>query len=236
MKNALIADINTKFPSLSLEERVSYILNLNQPAVFTSSFGLEDQVLTHFTVNKLTIITLDTGRLFNETYDLWAQTENRYQTKIKSVSPEAIPLQAFVETNGINGLYQSQDIRKACCFVRKVEPLKRALAGHDLWLTGLRADQSPARSTINFAQDDALGLIKINPLLDFTRDQLVELTKTHKIPVSSLYEKGYLSIGCAPCTRALREGEHERAGRWYWEEETKKECGLHVAEKNNVAS
>jgi phosphoadenosine phosphosulfate reductase len=228
MKNVLISRINATFPTLSLEERVSFILSLNQSPVFTSSFGIEDQVLTHFTANKLEIVTLDTGRLFNETYDLWAQTESRYQTKIKSVSPEAIPLQTFVETNGINGLYQSQDIRKACCFVRKVEPLKRALHGHDLWLTGLRADQSPNRSSINFAQED-FGLIKINPLLDFTRDQLVELTKTHKIPVSSLHEKGYLSIGCAPCTRAIRAGEHERAGRWYWEEETKKECGLHVA-------
>jgi phosphoadenosine phosphosulfate reductase len=235
MKNVLISRINATFPTLSLEERVSFILSLNQSPVFTSSFGIEDQVLTHFTANKLEIVTLDTGRLFNETYDLWAQTESRYQTKIKSVSPEAKPLQTFVETNGINGLYQSQDIRKACCFVRKVEPLKRALNGHDLWLTGLRADQSPNRSSINFAQED-FGLIKINPLLDFTRDQLVELTKTHKIPVNALHEKSYLSIGCAPCTRALRAGEHERAGRWYWEEETKKECGLHIAEKNNVAS
>lgn len=236
MKNVLISNINATFPSLSLEERIFYILGLKQSPVFTSSFGLEDQVLTHFTANKLKIITLDTGRLFNETYELWAQTEARYQTKIKSVSPQAEPLQTFVETNGINGLYQSQEIRKACCFVRKVEPLKRALKGHDLWLTGLRADQSPTRSTINFAQDDALGIIKINPLLDFTRDKLVEIAQTLKIPINSLHEKGYLSIGCAPCTRAIRPGEHERAGRWYWEEETKKECGLHVMEKNNAAS
>ncbi len=200
--------------------------------VFTTSFGLEDQVVTHLIATQglpIEIATLDTGRLFAEVHALWAQTEARYGIGIVPFYPRHGAVEAFVRGHGINGFYGSIEARKACCGVRKVEPLGRALAGASAWVTGLRADQSAARGGVVLAEADAeRGLVKFNPLLDWTREQALAFARDNDIPLNPLHDKGYLSIGCQPCTRAIQPGEPERAGRWWWEEEAAKECGLHV--------
>jgi bifunctional enzyme CysN/CysC len=200
--------------------------------VFTTSFGLEDQVLLHHLAEAgidADVVTLDTGRLFPETYATWEETERRFGRRIRAIYPHHDALEALVAAQGINGFYQSREARVACCDVRKVEPLARALAGTSGWITGLRADQSALRRGVDLvAADLARGLLKLNPLVDWTRDAVAAFVGEHQVPVNPLHEKGFLSIGCAPCTRAVRPGEPERAGRWWWEDDTKKECGLHL--------
>lgn len=206
--------------------------------VFTTSLGIEDQLLTHLIFSHdldIEVATLDTGRLFPETLSLLAETEERYGKRIRVLYPRHDAIEALVEKQGIDGFYRSLEARKSCCEVRKVEPLGRALEGAVAWVTGLRADQSSHRGGLAFASADAQrGLVKANPLLDWTREAIAEFTRAHGVPVNPLHEKGFLSIGCAPCTRALQPGEPERAGRWWWEEETKKECGLHVTPDGRV--
>jgi phosphoadenosine phosphosulfate reductase len=202
--------------------------------VFTTSFGVEDQLITHSIFTQeldIEVVTLDTGRLFPETYDLWERTEARYARHIPAVYPQAEPLQKLVAEQGINGFYKSVEARKACCHVRKVEPLARLLAGVSGWVTGLRADQSGARAQVPHVEYDAeRKLLKINPLADYTREAVIAKIEAFSVPINELHAKGFLSIGCAPCTRAVQPGEPERAGRWWWEEDQKKECGLHVGE------
>jgi phosphoadenosine phosphosulfate reductase len=199
--------------------------------VFTTSFGLEDQVILHLLSergNDVDVVTLDTGRLFPETYALWAQTERRYGVRIRALHPRHGDLEALVERQGINGFYQSRAARTACCTVRKVEPLERALAGARAWIAGLRAEQSAHRQDMALVTAEAgRGLIKLNPLFDWTREQLLTFVSGNDLPINPLHAQGFASIGCAPCTRAITPGEPERAGRWWWEEESKKECGLH---------
>jgi phosphoadenosine phosphosulfate reductase len=200
--------------------------------VFTTSFGLEDQVLTHLIASAklpVEIVTLDTGRLFPEVYALWEETERRYGVMIRPFYPRHEAIELYVRQNGINGFYNSRDARKSCCEIRKVEPLGRALAGADIWITGLRADQSAARGGVQLAEADAeRGLIKFNPLLDWSRERALALAEAEAIPLNPLHERGFVSIGCQPCTRAIAPGEPERAGRWWWEDDAAKECGLHV--------
>lgn len=200
--------------------------------VFTSSFGLEDQVLTHLIATArlpVEIVTLDTGRLFPEVYTLWEETERRYDLVIRPFYPRHEAVELYVRQNGINGFYRSRDARKSCCEIRKVEPLGRALTGAAIWITGLRADQSAARGDVALAEADAeRGLIKFNPLLDWSREAALSFARTEGIPLNPLHEKGFVSIGCQPCTRAIAPGESERAGRWWWEDDAAKECGLHV--------
>lgn len=200
--------------------------------VFTTSFGLEDQVLTHLIAGAglpVEIATLDTGRLFPGVYSLWEQTERRYGVAIRPFYPRHDAIELYVRQNGINGFYASRDARKSCCDIRKVEPLGRALAGADVWITGLRADQSAARGGVALAEADAeRRLIKFNPLLDWSREAALSFSKAEGIPLNPLHEKGFISIGCQPCTRAIAPGEPERAGRWWWEDDAAKECGLHV--------
>jgi phosphoadenosine phosphosulfate reductase len=200
--------------------------------VFTTSFGLEDQVLTHLIVESglpVAFVTLDTGRLFPEVYSLWAETEARYGIIIAPFYPRNDALELFVRQNGVNGFYGSRDARKGCCDIRKVEPLGRALAGADVWITGLRADQSQARGGAAFAEADAgRGLVKVNPLLDWSRDAALAFARANAVPLNPLHGRGFVSIGCQPCTRAIQPGEPERAGRWWWEDDAAKECGLHV--------
>lgn len=202
--------------------------------VFTTSFGVEDQLITHAIFTRgldIEVVTLDTGRLFPQTYELWERTEARYARRIAAVYPQAEPLQDWVRAHGVNGFYLSVENRKACCHLRKVEPLTRLLGGASAWITGLRADQSNARGDIAVAEVDATHkLLKINPLFDYSREAVVAATEAFDVPVNALHAQGYLSIGCAPCTRAVAPGESERAGRWWWEEDAKKECGLHVGE------
>jgi phosphoadenosine phosphosulfate reductase len=200
--------------------------------VFTTSFGIEDQALTHEIFSRdlaIDLVTIDTGRLFLETYELWQETEERYGRRIRSVHPDAVALAAMVADAGINGFYFSKDARLNCCAVRKVEPLNRALAGAFAWVTGLRADQSDERGAVTLvSRDPERGLIKVAPLFDWSRDEVAEFCAAHKVPVSALHDFGYASIGCAPCTRAIQPGEPERAGRWWWEKDEARECGLHV--------
>lgn len=200
--------------------------------VFTTSLGLEDQALTHLIVESgvdMEIATLDTGRLFPESYVVWRETEARYGLRIRALYPRHDALEALVAAQGVDGFYESVAARKACCGARKVEPLGRALAGAAGWVTGLRADQSAARGEARLAEANAqYGLVKFNPLIDWSREAVAAFVAAHRVPVNPLHDAGFLSIGCAPCTRAVAPGEPERAGRWWWEDETKKECGLHV--------
>lgn len=198
--------------------------------VLTTSFGIEDQALTHLIFSQpldIEVVTLDTGRLFPSTYKLWQDTEERYGRRIRSYHPDARALAAFVADAGINGFYHSKAARQACCEVRKVEPLDRALDGAVAWVTGLRADQSGQRGAVALASFER-DLVKVAPLFDWTRRQVADFCAAENVPVNPLHALGYPSIGCEPCTRAVAAGEDERAGRWWWETDAAKECGLHV--------
>jgi phosphoadenosine phosphosulfate reductase len=219
-----------------LTERLTTLLSVAHGRVtLTSNFGVEDQILTHAAVvataatgRKVNFVTLDTGRLFPETYDVWAATERRYGIRVSCAVPEADALMRLVDAQGIDGFRMSVGARRACCEVRKVAPLRRTLLGGDIWVTGLRADQSVNRAGTPFAEwDNAFGILKVNPLADWTRERASSYAKEHDVPLNKLHASGFLSIGCAPCTRAISSGEPERAGRWWWEDEDRKECGLH---------
>ncbi|HEY9552536.1 phosphoadenylyl-sulfate reductase [Allosphingosinicella sp.] len=201
--------------------------------VFTTSFGLEDQALAHLIFKgrlDIEVVTLDTGRLFPSTYKLWADTEERYGVRIRSYHPDQAALATQIADAGINGFYHSKEARLGCCQVRKVEPLGHALKGASAWVTGLRADQSDQRGRVELAGwDEERGLIKVSPLFDWSREEVVRFTEAARVPVNPLHAQGFLSIGCEPCTRAVKPGEPERAGRWWWETDAARECGLHVA-------
>ena len=231
---AILAALRTDLAELSLGDRLArFVAHPGGRVVFTTSFCLEDQALVHIIAERqfmIEIVTLDTGRLFPETYDLWAETEARYGVTIKGFVPEAAQVEALTAATGINGFRGSIDARKACCGVRKLGPLTRALRDAAGWFTGLRAEQSSHRAATPLVEFDAgHGLFKVNPLSDWTRQQLVDFIAIERIPYNPLYDRGFPSIGCAPCTRAVRIGEDERAGRWWWEADAKRECGLHVA-------
>ena len=200
--------------------------------VLTTSFGMEAQLIAHHVFTEklpVEIVTLDTGRLFPETHAVWQETEERYGARIRAVYPEAEALSDLVADQGVNGFYHSTDARLACCHVRKVEPLRRALGGASAWIVGLRADQSRQRASVRLADwEPQHGLIKIAPLFDWTRDEVAAECEALGVPVNALHAQGYPSIGCQPCTRAVRHGEDERAGRWSWEADQTKECGLHL--------
>lgn len=221
--------------SLGTGDAVSRLRNLAETfrgkVVFSTSFGLEDQVVTHLIFsNDLTIrvFTLDTGRLFPETYSTWARTLERYRRPIATYAPDAAALQFFLEKNGPNSFYDSVENRKTCCRIRKVAPLRIALRGQAAWVTGIRAEQSPNRLVMRDLEwDDAHQLYKFHPLFDWTFEQTRAFVREHNIPYNPLHDRGFVSIGCAPCTRAIRPGEDFRAGRWWWEDASKKECGLH---------
>ena len=200
--------------------------------VFSTSFGLEDQVITDMVfANNIAVhvFTLDTGRNFGETYYTWNQTNERYHTKVKAYYPEAETLGAYIAENGPNAFYASVALRRQCCYVRKVEPLTRALKGNSVWITGMRAEQSPDRKDLPILEwDDTNHIYKFHPLLHWSLGQVRQYIADYNVPYNPLHDKGYASIGCQPCTRAIREGEDLRAGRWWWEDNSKKECGLHV--------
>jgi phosphoadenosine phosphosulfate reductase len=224
---------NSSFAGLDVVDRLRLLSRcVTGPVVFTTSFGIEDQALTHLIAESgiaCGFATLDTGRLFPETHAVWAETEQRYGIRVEAWHPDGGALQDLVRQNGINGFYASIGARHACCGVRKVEPLGRALAGAAAWLTGLRADQSDGRGELEFVtHDQARGLLKVNPLLDWSRDRVAEFVRDAGVPHNALHDRGFLSIGCAPCTRAVAPGEPERAGRWWWEQDQARECGLHV--------
>ncbi|MDD2832402.1 MAG: phosphoadenylyl-sulfate reductase [Methylotenera sp.] len=199
---------------------------------FANSFGAEDMVLTDIIQRNqlnIEIFSLDTGRLPSETYDLMAKTEQAYQTKLKVYFPLATHVENYVSTHGINAFYESIELRKACCFMRKVEPLQRALKGKKAWITGMRAEQSATRVNLPTREfDTGNQLDKFNPLSDWTEQEVWAYIRLHEVPYNKLHDQFYPSIGCAPCTRAVAMGEDVRAGRWWWEDPNSKECGLHV--------
>lgn len=199
--------------------------------VFTTSFGAEDQVITDIIAREklsIPIVTLDTGRLFPETYELWAETEVRYGLRVQAYTPERALLEDLVNTQGIALYRQSLEGRHACCEVRKLEPLGRALAGAAAWVTGLRREQSVTRTeTAARERDEARGLWKINPLVDWSEQDVWNYIRAYDVPYNTLHDKGYPSIGCACCTRAVKRTESIRAGRWWWEQPEHRECGLH---------
>ena len=200
--------------------------------VFSTSFSWEDQLISHFIFNNnidIDVFTLDTGRMFPETYYTWNQTLERYGKKITAYYPNATLLQDFVAEKGPNSFYESVDNRKQCCHIRKVEPLKRALKGKKIWVTGIRSEHSLNRDHMPQVEwDEVNEVIKFHPLLHWTTQQVTDAIRAQNIPYNPLHDKGFVSIGCAPCTRAIKPGEDFRAGRWWWEDSTKKECGLHV--------
>lgn len=234
--DAIIARIGGATP---LDRLISLRAAVPGKIAFTTSFGIEDQMISHLIFSSkldIDVVTLDTGRLFPSTYATWAKTEETYGARIRSIHPDAKELAKLVADIGINGFYHSKEARLACCNVRKVEPLNRALAGASSWITGLRADQSSHRGNIALATwDKQYALIKAAPLFDWTREQIVAFTETEKVPVNPLHAQGYPSIGCEPCTRAIEVGEDERAGRWWWESDGRKECGLHVTPEARLA-
>ncbi|WP_187647777.1 phosphoadenylyl-sulfate reductase [Nitrosophilus labii] len=200
-----------------------------------SSFGAEDQVLTHIGVNidpNIEIFTLDTGRLHEETYKTWEKTEKKYGITIRAYVPNYKSLENLIYEQGINGFYESIENRKRCCEVRKIEPLRRALKNKKIWITGLRRQQSITRKDAKLVEyDDVFGLIKLNPLFEWSTKQVWEYIKKHEIPYNPLHDRGFPSIGCEPCTRAVKEGEDIRSGRWWWEKPEHKECGLHIKKR-----
>ena len=227
-----IEALQQKTAGLSIPEVLELLSNQFPGQVtFSSSFSFEDQVISHdILYNKLpiSIFTLDTGRLFAETYSVWSSTNSRYDTSIKAYYPDATQIEKFVVQNGPNAFYESVENRKSCCHIRKVEPLKRALSGKAVWVTGLRAEHSAARHDLQqFEWDAANNIIKYHPILHWTTKETKAYIYQHNIPYNPLHDRGYVSIGCAPCTRAIKPGEDFRAGRWWWEDADKKECGLH---------
>lgn len=225
--------------ALKVIEKGSIVDSLNTLAreapgqvVFSSSFSWEDQLITHFIFSNnipIEVFTLDTGRMFPETYYTWNQTLEKYGKKITAYYPDATVLQSFVAEKGPNSFYESVENRKQCCHIRKVEPLKRALKGKKIWVTGIRAEHSANRDHMPQVEwDEGNEVIKFHPLLHWTTKQVTDAIKEFEIPYNPLHDKGFVSIGCAPCTRAVRPGEDFRAGRWWWEDSTKKECGLHI--------
>jgi phosphoadenosine phosphosulfate reductase len=202
------------------------------PAVFANSFGAEDMVLTdqiarHFP--EIAIFTLDTGRLPQETYDLMQNVRDHYGVSVHAYCPDASAVESYVAQHGPNGFYESVSLRKNCCYIRKVEPLKRALAGKRAWVTGMRREQAVTRDKLEISTfDSEHGLHKFNPLCEWTNKDVWNYIKQHDVPYNALHDQFYPSVGCAPCTRAITPGEDIRSGRWWWENPDSKECGLHV--------
>ena len=209
------------------------------PAAFSSSLGAEDMALTDLIFTNglvIDVFTLDTGRLPAETYALIDTIAVRYGTRLRVLFPRAEAVESYVNEHGINGFYGSVDLRKACCHMRKVEPLRRGLAGKLAWITGLRREQSVTRSDLAVESFDAdYGLTKFNPLADWRHEEVWAYIRARQVPYHALHDRGYPSIGCAPCTRAIAAGEDIRAGRWWWENPESKECGLHVRPDGRLA-
>ncbi len=206
------------------------------PVAFANSLGAEDMVLTDIVDrNRLAVemFSLDTGRLPQETYDLMQTVRERYKTPLHVYFPDAKRIEAYVAEHGVNGFYQSIELRKACCHIRKVEPLQRALQGKRAWITGIRREQAATRTNLEISAFDAdHNMQKINPLLEWSNAEVWEYLQQNNVPYNKLHDKFYPSIGCAPCTRAVTPGEDLRSGRWWWENPETKECGLHVRKRS----
>ncbi len=233
VKTQLINNVNSLIGGVDSLSALSRLSEAYPGQVaFSTSFGWEDQLISHLIFSNnlsIRVFTLDTGRMFPETYNVWNRTLERYKQKIEVFSPEKDGLQKMIELKGPNSFYQSIENRKECCFIRKVEPLGRALSDVKVWITGIRAEQSINRTDMSSVEwDEGHQLVKFHPLFDWTLDEVKEQISIHNIPYNVLHDKGFPSIGCAPCTRAIQPGDDFRAGRWWWEDTSKKECGLHA--------
>lgn len=231
MSIAITNTLLEKTKDFSIEETLSFLANeYKDKVVFSTSFGQEDQVITALIAKNdfpITIFTLDTGRLFQETYDVFHKTLKKYKKEIKVYFPEAAAVENLLNQKGPNSFYESVENRKECCFIRKVAPLTKALRGNSIWITGLRAEQSENRSDLAaFEYDAHFDIIKFNPLLKWTLKEVEDYLEKNNVPQNALHKQGFVSIGCAPCTRAITADEDIRAGRWWWES-SHKECGLH---------
>lgn len=224
------------FPEEALAARLQAITGEFGTAALATSMGVEDMLLTDAILRArlpIHIFTLDTGRLHAETLGLLGRVRERYGYEIEMFRPARAQVERYVADHGMNAFYESVELRQRCCHIRKVEPLSRALAGRDAWITGQRREQSAARAAVALRQfDEVHGLVKFNPLADWTEAQVWGYVMVHGVPYNPLHERGYPSIGCEPCTRAIRPGEDARAGRWWWETRNNKECGLHVAPRH----
>lgn len=232
MQNLKVASaLDEELSALTLDKRIALIAERFAKSVFTTSLGMEDQVLTWAIAGNgrsIDIVTLQTGRLFPETIALIDITRDRYGLAIREYTPDVSKIENYATTHGLDGFYNSVEARKACCHIRKIEPLQRALRGTDAWITGLRREQSQNRHGTPMAEwDPERKIMKLNPLADWTSNDIKEAIAAHEIPVNPLHARNYPSIGCEPCTRAIKPGEPERAGRWWWEQGGKQECGLH---------
>ncbi len=232
IQNIDIEHLNKTFKGASAEKVLHYFLNeFDGKVTFASSLGAEDQVLAHMIagINKeASIFMLDTGRMFPETYDVLARTNSRYGLNIRVYFPDSDRVEEMVNDKGINLFYKSIENRKLCCHIRKTEPLQRALKPNDAWITGLRRSQAVTRTNMEVVEwDDVNELLKINPLIEWSNEDVWDFIKKYNVPYNKLHDKGFPSIGCQPCTRAIEPGEDIRAGRWWWEDPDTKECGLH---------
>lgn len=231
-KKQRIVQLQQKTKAFTAEQIIKFVFAEFGPRInFASSLGEEDQVITDMiskVAPKIGIFTLDTGRLFQETYELIAKTQKRYRMTFRIYYPNTKAVEEMARTKGINLFYESVENRKMCCGIRKVEPLRRALTNVDAWICGLRKEQSVTRSDIQaFEWDEVNQKIKISPLIDWTLDQVRSYIKEYNVDVNPLHAQGFVSIGCSSCTRAIKPGEDIRAGRWWWENPENKECGLH---------
>ena len=231
MSAAVVNTLLEKTANFSIEETLAFLANeYKDKVVFSTSFGQEDQVITALIAKSnlpITIFTLDTGRLFQETYDVFHKTLKKYKKEIKVCFPEATAVENLLQTKGPNSFYESVENRKECCFIRKVAPLTKALEGNEIWITGLRAEQSENRNNLDLFEYDAhFDIVKFNPLLKWTLEEVQKYIDDNNVPQNALHKQGFVSIGCAPCSRAITPGEDIRAGRWWWES-SHKECGLH---------
>jgi phosphoadenosine phosphosulfate reductase len=232
MSEKLAEQLNVEFKeNESIKVLRELALRFKGKIVFTTSFGIEDQVVTDMIFRNdipVKVITLDTGRLFEETYKVYSRTLEQYHKPIYACYPNHERLEQFIAEKGPNSFYLSVENRKMCCHIRKVEPLGRALKGMSCWITGIRASQSQNRENMEFFEwDEAFSVVKYNPLLKWSLEDCREYVKVNHVPYNVLHDRGFVSIGCAPCTRAIQPGEDFRAGRWWWENNSKKECGLH---------
>jgi len=228
-----LRDLKYRLNGFSCEDQMEKLISIFPgKVIFTTSLGIEDQIITHkiFTNNlDIKVITLDTGRLFPQTYDVFSSTIIKYNKKINVYFPESEAVEKMVTEKGPYSFYQSVENRKECCRIRKVAPLKRALDGMEVWISGIRADQSDNRSQMDWIEyDEAKNLYKFYPLFNWSFDDVKSFVKENNVPYNSLHDKGFVSIGCEPCTKAIKPGEDFRAGRWWWENEGGKECGLHI--------
>ncbi len=229
----ITASPNSGYPIGVLVSRLKEIASEFRNVAFASSLGAEDMVVADaiFAADlPIAVFTLDTGRLPRETLDLLERMRSRYCRELEIFRPDADEVVRYVSTHGVNAFYESVELRKSCCHIRKVEPLARALAGRDAWVTGLRRAQAVTRTDLPLREFDAThGLVKFNPLADWNEEEVWAYVREREVPYNALHDRGYPSIGCDPCTRAIRHGEDIRAGRWWWESKDSKECGIHAS-------